>query len=236
MNKKVSTILTCGLILGGSLLSSSAFADQISSLVTAANSVEAGSQYVLMQTVSGGNKVVYGLEKQSDGTIKEVVVPFGTNIDNDDLANYAWTISEDSTLVAGGTPSKRFYYSFHNVGLNVDLRVNATIDDIVTSGSTAGTFTDFAFQGYSKYDGTQTSSMAVIDGVSDDHYIGFADAADDMIFSSDNTHLNKAIKFYKIESQQVGGSALNTLYNSKGFSFAINVPNNNTVVENIFPL
>ena len=232
MNKKVSTVLTCGLILGGSLLCSSAFADQISSLVTAANSVEAGSQYVLMQTVSGGNQVVYGLEKQSDGTIKEVVVPFGTNIDNDDLANYAWTISEDSTLVAGGTPSKRFYYSFHNVGLNVDLRVNAIIDDIVTSGSTAGTFTDFAFQGYSKYDGTQTSSMAVIDGVSDNEYIGFADATDDMIFGSG--HSTKAIKFYKIESQQVGGSALNTLYNSKGFSFAINVPNNSTVVENIF--
>ena len=77
MNKKVSTILTCGLILGGSLLSSSAFADPINNLVAnkAATSVEANTSYVLVQKANSGD-VVYGFEKQDDGTIKEVVVPF----------------------------------------------------------------------------------------------------------------------------------------------------------------
>ena len=88
MNKKVSTLLTCGLILGGSLLSSSAFAEKISDLVetTPAATIEANAQYVMVQTI-GGTDYVYGFQVKADGKIQQVVQKFSTNIDAEDLAN-----------------------------------------------------------------------------------------------------------------------------------------------------
>ena len=216
MNKKVSTILTCGLILGGSLLSSSAFADPINNLVAnkAATSVEANTSYVLVQKANSGD-VVYGFEKQDDGTIKEVVVPFTEDLkDNQSLKNFAWTIKEDSIKVGSDW---RYWYTFHNVGLGIDLGVNADVDDVVTSGTIPST--KFVFESYHKYNGTNGSSVAVMD--KDTEYIGFANAAtDDLIFGIGNR--TKAITFYEVSSKIIEGDdaveSLNGLYNKKGFN------------------
>ena len=48
MNKKVSTILTCGLMLGGSLLCSSAFAETIKLAKEPATKIEANKQYAIV--------------------------------------------------------------------------------------------------------------------------------------------------------------------------------------------
>ena len=231
MNKKVSTILTCGLILGGSLLSSSAFADPINNLVAnkAATSVEANTSYVLVQKANSGD-VVYGFEKQDDGTIKEVVVPFTEDLkDNQSLKNFAWTIKEDSIKVGSDW---RYWYTFHNVGLGIDLGVNADVNDVVTTGTIPST--KFVFESYLKYNGTNGSSIAVMD--KDTEYIGFANAAtDDLIFGIGNR--TKAITFYEVSSKIIEGDdaveSLNGLYNKKGFNFDVQTPTGVTV-ENIF--
>ena len=231
MNKKVSTILTCGLILGGSLLSSSAFADPINNLVAnkAATSVEANTSYVLVQKANSGD-VVYGFEKQDDGTIKEVVVPFTEDLkDNQSLKNFAWTIKEDSIKVGSDW---RYWYTFHNVGLGIDLGVNADVDDVVTSGTIPST--KFVFERYTKYSGNNNSSVAVMDNPSE--YIGFADATpDDLFFGVE--HREKAITFYKVSSKIIGDDeaveSLNGLYNKKGFNFDVQTPTGVTV-ENLF--
>ena len=231
MNKKVSTILTCGLILGGSLLSSSAFADPINNLVAnkAATSVEANTSYVLVQKANSGD-VVYGFEKQDDGTIKEVVVPFTEDLkDNQSLKNFAWTIKEDSIKVGSDW---RYWYTFHNVGLGIDLGVNADVNDVVTTGTIPST--KFVFESYLKYNGTNGSSIAVMD--KDTEYIGFANAAtDDLIFGIGNR--TKAITFYEVSSKIIEGDdaveSLNGLYNKKGFNFDVQTPTGVTV-ENLF--
>ena len=231
MNKKVSTILTCGLILGGSLLSSSAFADPINNLVAnkAATSVEANTSYVLVQKANSGD-VVYGFEKQDDGTIKEVVVPFTEDLkDNQSLKNFAWTIKEDSIKVGSDW---RYWYTFHNVGLGIDLGVNADVNDVVTTGTIPST--KFVFESYLKYNGTNGSSIAVMD--KDTEYIGFANAAtDDLIFGIGNR--TKAITFYEVSSKIIEGDdaveSLNGLYNKKGFNFDVQTPTGVTV-DNLF--
>ena len=231
MNKKVSTILTCGLMLGGSLLSSSAFADPINNLVAnkAATSVEANTSYVLVQKANSGD-VVYGFEKQDDGTIKEVVVPFTEDLkDNQSLKNFAWTIKEDSIKVGSDW---RYWYTFHNVGSGIDLGVNADVNDVVTSGTIPST--KFVFESYLKYNGTNGSSIAVMD--KDTEYIGFANAAtDDLIFGIGNR--TKAITFYEVSSKIIEGDdaveSLNGLYNKKGFNFDVQTPTGVTV-ENLF--
>ena len=232
MNKKVSTILTLSLMLGGSLLSSSAFADPINSLVAnkAATSVEANTSYVLVQKANSGD-VVYGFEKQDDGTIKEVVVPFTTEdlVDNQSLKNFAWTIKEDSAKIDGNW---RYWYIFHNVGLGIDLGVNADVDDVVTSGTIPST--KFVFEGYTKYSGNNNSSVAVMDNPSE--YIGFADATPDDLFFGEE-HKGKAITFYKVSSKIIGDDeaveSLNGLYNKKGFNFDVQTPTGVTV-DNLF--
>jgi len=231
MNKKVSTILTLSLMLGGSLLSSSAFADPINSLVAnkAATSVEANTSYVLVQKANSGD-VVYGFEKQDDGTIKEVVVPFTKDlVDNQSLKNFAWTIKEDSIKVGDDW---RYWYTFHNVGLDIDLGVNADVNDVVTSGTIPST--KFVFENYHKYSGANGSSVAVMD--KDTEYIGFANAAtDDLIFGIGNR--TKAITFYEVSSKIITGDTdtekLNGLYNKKGFNFDVQTPTGVTV-DNLF--
>ena len=243
MNKKVSTVLTCGLILGGSLLSSSAFAEKISDLVetTPAATIEANAQYVMVQTI-GGTDYVYGFQVKADGKIQQVVQKFSTNIDAEDLANYAWQITEKQNEFN----TAQYTYSFHNVGANADLRTNketvAADVEVVTDPSVANsdTYSTFVFSGYNKYAGASNAvSLAPhAAGMTTYNYLQFNDnstptnVADDKLSFDITGAENVATKFYKIASKVVGDETLNKLYNSKGFSFAIDA--DDEVVENPF--
>ena len=253
MNKKVSTILTLSLVLGGSLLSSSAFAEKekISDLVeqttTApiapqpAATIEAGAQYVMVQTINSED-YVYGFQVKADGTIQQIVQKFSTNIDAEDLANYAWEITEKQNEFN----TAQYTYSFYNVGAKAALRTNketAAADvEVVTDPSVADadTYTTFVFPSYAKYAGTTNAhSLAPhAAGISTYNYLQFNDGGtpnvltdDELSFGVTNA-LNVPTKFYKIASKVVGDKTLNKLYNSKGFSFAIDA--DDEVVENPF--
>ena len=243
MNKKVSTVLTCGLILGGSLLSSSAFAEKISDLVeaTPAATIEANAQYVMVQTI-GGTDYVYGFQVKADGKIQQVVQKFSTNIDADDLANYAWEITEKQNEFN----TAQYTYSFHNVGANADLRTNketAAADvEVVIDPSVANTdtYTTFVFPSYARYAGASNANSLAphAAGISSYNYLQFDDNSTPNNLTDDKLNFNVsgassvATKFYKIASKVVGDETLNKLYNSKGFSFAIDA--DGEVVENPF--
>ena len=163
MNKKVSTILTCGLMLGGSLLSSSAFAESVQGLLGSnldpvakfsdkdadGNSYN-GANYVMVQTIGTYGDFAYGFQLKDDGTIEQIVVPFNADegFSEEDLAKFAWTINEKT--VAGTT-----YYTFYNVETETYLRYSGVADDkpaIVTALS--GGSSEFVFGGNNPYDGS----------------------------------------------------------------------------------
>ena len=244
MNKKVSTILTCGLILGGSLLSSSAFAETIEQLVgntTPADELD-GSQYVMVQTVNG-TQWVYGFEMKADGTIQQIVQEYQSgDFKAEDLKKFAWTIKESN-------PTSGLYtYSFENVETKKMLRIAdhstwATVDEDPASTANA----NFVFSGQGKYvRGTNAKMFASslqIGGTAWGwglvHNDG-ANAANDSLRIALGDHNTiatgnnvSALTFYKIPATIVDDEKLNELYNRKGFNFEVKTPEGVTV-ENIF--
>ena len=243
MNKKVSTIFAMAALMGGSLFSS-AYATEIKDLVatTAATSLDETSQFAMVQSY-GGTEYYYGLKKAADGKLEQMVIPATEDISDEELQNFAWKIDIQDGI--GG-----FTYRFQNVGTGEYLRVISSTDATVAgvSGVSNSVALDpsadedyiidqFVFDNYEPYDGTQylnpySKNIATASAWT---YIQFYDdpSADRLEFPT-TTSSSAATIFKKIESKQIHGDALNTLYNSKGFSFAVNVPNNGTVVENIF--
>ena len=258
MNKKVSTILTCGLMLGGSLLSSSAFAESVQGLLGSnldpvakfsdkdadGNSYN-GANYVMVQTIGTYGDFAYGFQLKDDGTIEQIVVPFNADegFSEEDLAKFAWTINEKT--VAGTT-----YYTFYNVETETYLRYSGVADDkpaIVTALS--GGSSEFVFGGNNPYDGStpEISFAAAEESKSGKYYYltavnGSGAVADALVLADPTNSWNDygqptAIKFYRIGSEIIEGDIdtekLNGLYNKKGFNFDVQTPTGVTV-ENLF--
>ena len=258
MNKKVSTILTCGLMLGGSLLSSSAFAESVQGLLgsnldpvakfsdkDADGSSYNGANYVMVQTIGTYGDFAYGFQLKDDGTIEQIVVPFNADegFSEEDLAKFAWTINEKT--VAGTT-----YYTFYNVETETYLRYSGVADDkpaIVTALS--GGSSEFVFGGNNPYDGStpEISFAAAEESKSGKYYYltavnGSGTVADALVLADPTNSWNgygqpTAIKFYRIGSEIIEGDIdtekLNGLYNKKGFNFDVQTPTGVTV-ENLF--
>ena len=257
MNKKVSTILTLSLLLGGSLLSSSAFAqtvqqDWIDTTPTTDFSATGnnGAQYVIVQnvTVNGtARDLVYGFEEKEDGTLNDLVKLYNRNAFTsvDELKKFAWTIKEEEP--ASGT----FVYTFVNVATGEELRMAdhktwASID--ANPNSTAND--KFIFSGSKKYSGDNTATgfgqimFTSSKEINNQWSWGALDLKGDSlaIYATDYAGAVSAsgaqsLKFYKINSEIIVGDdnteKLNGLYNKKGFNFDVETPTGVTV-ENLF--
>ena len=257
MNKKVSTILTLSLLLGGSLLSSSAFAqtvqqDWIDTTPTTDFSATGnnGAQYVIVQnvTVNGtARDLVYGFEEKEDGTLNDLVKLYKRNAfaSVDELKKFAWTIKEEEP--ASGT----FVYTFVNVATGEELRMAdhktwASID--ANPNSTAND--KFIFSGSKKYSGDNTATgfgqimFTSSKEINNQWSWGALDLKGDSlaIYATDYAGAVSAsgaqfLKFYKINSEIIVGDdnteKLNGLYNKKGFNFDVETPTGVTV-ENLF--
>ena len=259
MNKKVSTILTVALTLGGSLLSSSAFAESIESLlggssklyeVTDFSAKDAedkennGANYVMVQKVGDG-EYAYGFELKDDGTIQQLVVPFNAisgndaNFSREDLAKFAWTVKQE-------TVGDVTYYTFYNLETKSYLRVDidgAEDKTPIIETNVAGDADKFIFSSYHPYDGSQ-NSFAVDEKVNGKYYYLrlHNDAAnptnDGIKFGLEQAfdYAPQDLHFYKISSEIITGDdteKLNGLYNRKGFNFDVQTPTGVTV-ENLF--
>ena len=118
MNKKVSTILTCGLILGGSLLSSSAFAQAtlpIGDKVSASNKLKAdgSTTYFIVQdngAATVGDSPVLGMQWDDELTQEKVkfLVRDADATISGDYDRFLWTVEPSSD---GG----KYAYEFTNV-------------------------------------------------------------------------------------------------------------------------
>ncbi len=135
MNKKVSTILTCGLMLGGSLLSSSAFAKNITfPLGDGVDAVTNGSEVVFAQsfeqTDGSIQKWVLGFERDGK-TIKASSINIeATEIDEAKLNNYKWKV-----LVSKSDVQTTPLYTFVNVATGDTLAFNKSDNSLWTKGA-----------------------------------------------------------------------------------------------------
>ena len=247
MNKKVSTILTLSLMLGGSLLSSSAFAQTklpIGDKVSASNKLKADGKtaYFIVQdqgtTAALTNQSVLGYEyvdEATQTTIKPVVVTADQNINmNVDKSKerFLWTVEQHAD---GG----KYTYEFTNVATGQKLRVdnNSGAFDQLELSTAAGNWTndatEFSFgaksNSYEEGAGTNAWRLLVAATLSDTDDTN--DQALSLLHPSDNYVVDRAtfstsnsfvINLYSVKDTELADpNGLNDLYNLAGFNFAI---------------
>ena len=102
MNKKVSTILTLSLMLGGSLLSSSAFAEKlpVGKIVSADNKFVSGGTYFIIQdenaalTDTKGALGYFYKDSKQEEIVPTVTLVGDNGVSKENFANYLWTVTE----------------------------------------------------------------------------------------------------------------------------------------------
>ena len=241
MNKKVSTILTLSLMLGGSLLSSSAFAQAYSF---------GGAEWNLKEDVSdnatvvlaqdwNSDKYAVGLyeEDSRDAVVTPKVVRFGDALENGTvLENYLWRVKVYEPEVTGGIHS----YQFINVATGDTLKFNKTTNAFVSPTETeeaykaGGVYKTFTFGSPTTgaaYDGTSDNQLFAI-GAPSQLVAHLSDATPDVAELVANQHPTESyfFKMYSEVSDEADQTLLNSLFNRKGFSFEVN----QEVEENIF--
>ena len=241
MNKKVSTILTLSLMLGGSLLSSSAFAQAYSF---------GGAEWNLKEDVSdnatvvlaqdwNSDKYAVGLyeEDSRDAVVTPKVVRFGDALENGTvLENYLWRVKVYEPEVTGGIHS----YQFINVATGDTLKFDKTTNAFVSPTETeeaykaGGVYKTFTFGSPTTgaaYDGTSDNQLFAI-GAPSQLVAHLSDATPDVAELVANQHPTESyfFKMYSEVSDEADQTLLNSLFNRKGFSFEVN----QEVEENIF--
>ena len=250
MNKKVSTLLTVALTLGGSLLSSSAFAESVKSLVggdgiaitdfsakDAAGNKYSGQQFAMVQTIAG-QQYAYGFEEEPDGTIKQIVVKYDVDkgFKSEDLSKFAWEVTEFETFGI-------YHYTFKNVATGKFFEVvkdengNPVVNTEGLSGgenkivfSAAKPKYNGSFVTFNTAFGTGWTYASVNDGGTENDF-----SDDEMTLSltwASGTYTPSKLEFFNIKSKTID-EGLNGLYNKKGFNFDVKTPSGVTV-ENIF--
>ena len=219
MNKKVSTLLTCGLMLGGSLLCSSAFA-QTGALIgsqVSATDFESSSTYFLM----GSGNVVIGMEdlnlvdQTTDIIVSQATGRGGLSDDMDVADNYMWRVTQTPKDVTNPTGDQ--VYTLTNIGTGKQLLINATGDEFitdysnVTSADAARSF--FAFSGWGAYDATARTLYA-----GNTSYMIDANVSGGVDLTTTST---QTFSFYSVKDQDIDADDLNKLYNSIGFNFEL---------------
>ena len=241
MNKKVSTILTLSLMLGGSLLSSSAFAQAYSF---------GGAEWNLKEDVSDNATVVLAQDWKSDkyavglyeedsrdAVVTPKVVRFGDALENGTvLENYLWRVKVYEPEVTGGIHS----YQFINVATGDTLKFDKTTNTFVSPTETeeaykaGGVYKTFTFGSPTTgaaYDGTSNNQLFAI-GAPSQLVAHLSDATPDVAELVANQHPTESyfFKMYSEVSDEADQTLLNSLFNRKGFSFDVN----QEVEENIF--
>ena len=233
MNKKVSTILTLSLMLGGSLLSSSAFAQAYSF---------GGAEWNLKEDVSdnatvvlaqdwNSDKYAVGLyeEDSRDAVVTPKVVRFGDALENGTvLGNYLWRVKVYEPEVTGGIHS----YQFINVATGDTLKFDKTTNAFVSPTETeeaykaGGVYKTFTFGSPTTgaaYDGTSDNQLFAI-GAPSQLVAHLSDATPDVAELVTNQHPTESyfFKMYSEVSDEADQTLLNSLFNRKGFSFEVN--------------
>ena len=228
MNKKVSTLLTCGLMLGGSLLCSSAFA-QTGALVgdkVAADKVATGGTYFLINN----SNVAVGFSDLDpvENKLSTLTEAKGSLPDEfKDADNYMWVLevlNKDNT-----DPTAGKVYKFTNKATGTQLLYDATgalvldYDDATDAIKESSTF---AWSGWNAYDPAQDRDLRAATLTS--HALNATMSGDKV--SLETTTPAQVFHLYTVKDQDIEAGDLNNLYNSIGFNFALA----DEKIENIF--
>ncbi len=237
MNKKVLT-LCAGLLVASSSFS---FAENIKlgTIGEQVTDLKGNGDYFMF--VSKG--LAYGFEEQADGSIKETIVSLNKNIDQEDLANYLWSVD---SVALDGVAYSQFGYRLFNKATGKQLVFKVGTEDSgdwVDFSSTPSNELDkkgfFVFGGYKGYNKACVAGENVIfDG---HQYTGTLTGTFHWM-AIDNSNLyrtsqpfslgsSEVFNFYKVNDQEIDAGDLNELYNSTGFNLAIS---GNDDVDNIF--
>ena len=224
MNKKVSTLLTVGLMLGGSLLSSSAFAEgKLVGTQVSATDFKSGSTYFIMSS----GEVALGmsdLDAVTQITSYQGVYKNNISDDMEEADNFMWKVTESPKDVTDPTAGK--IYTLTNVGTGKQLLVKSDKTGLLTDYSDTSAAADpsfFTFSGCAAYSGT----AAIFYGLNEGTLALTIDNNYGTVSLTSNS--NNGISFYSVADQDIEAGDLNKLYNSIGFNFEIK-----DGVENIF--
>ena len=236
MNKKVSTILTLSLMLGGSLLSSSAFAQTtlpIGDKVSASNKLKAdgSTTYFIVQdngAATVGDSPVLGMQWDDELTqekVKFLVRDANVTITGD-YNRFLWTVKTSSD---GG----KYAYEFTNVATGQKLTVdnnsgafNQMELDIPADSDDATKFS-FGIDQKSYESGSTSKVRLLVQSTLNDG----DDANDKALSIGDNDavvvvgrtdHATNHFNLYSVKNTEiVDPTGLNKLYNLAGFNFKI---------------
>ena len=246
MNKKVSTILTLSLMLGGSLLSSSAFAEKlpVGKIVSADNKFVSGGTYFIIQdenaalTDTKGALGYFYKDSKQEEIVPTVTLVGDNGVSKENFANYLWTVTEVN--LEGKGKVYQFYNAATKMYLMANKDANGQYDIIEThtdAASQEGDAKDFAFTGWNAYDGVASGRMLYVsasamdtDGSVDDKVVKITGAGQNQL-----TLIAPAgglgINLYSVADAEIvnPGDELNSLYNMAGFNFKIEEG-----VDNIF--
>ena len=221
MNKKVSTILTCGLMLGGSLLSSSAFAEEFPLADKPLASVANGDEVVFYQKGSSSERIL-GVVVDNKGVKSiDVINATAKNFKKADINNYKWQV------VVGQSTTKKTIYSFVNVATKDTLAFNNQDQPIFTNADAKvyathdGKYQFYYTDGQINYDGTDLHrflSATDFDAAGNAKAIYLESNAAKLNTSFDNiqTYL------YDTTPDAVDDEELNAFFNTKGFNLEVN--------------
>ena len=231
MNRKISTLLTAGLLVAGSLCGS-AFAQtptvSIKDLTgigsTVANELKNGARYVM---VDASSSLAYGHEiSTTTGKIVEVGEAINTPIFYDDsdskdgVKKYIWTVSVTEA------PRGFFSYTLTNAETGKALRYNSAYSAIETdpAAKAEDTFKDFVFENTATVTSTPTGAEYSASNKYMVAYKAGATVWNGLSWSGSplvSTTTISAPAFYEVKSEELEDvTELNALYNTSGFSFA----------------
>ena len=240
MNKKVSTLLTLSLMLGGSLLSSSAFAQAplpIGDRVSADNPLVDGGTYFIVQDLGNTDLTddialgyVFPSNDPNQESIEVSLAKRADNVNESDWSAYYWTVKLVSS--DGG----KYSYSFTNVATGQMLRIDyasgnySALETSTKSEDWDKDATSFSFgtamNDYSK-GASNNNQLFITASLSNTTKYGLAFPANTytpstIVYSSTNLGV---INLYSVEDDEIDNpteaGALNTLYNRAGFNFSL---------------
>ncbi len=218
MNKKVSTLLTCGLMLGGSLLCSSAFAqgNLVGTQVSATdfeNNLDKNPTYFIMSS----GEVALGmsdLDLVNQTTSYQGVYKNNISDDIDEADNFMWKVTESLRVV--DDPNGGKVYTLTNVGTGKQLLIKSDKSGLLTDYSDTSKAADPSYFNFASYaDYAPSTVLYALNTATSALIINNTTGAVSLGSSSDG------ISFYTVKDQDIEADDLNKLYNSIGFNFEL---------------
>ncbi|WP_455636943.1 DUF6383 domain-containing protein [Parabacteroides sp.] len=256
MNRKISTLLTAGLLMAGSLCGS-AWAENVT-LPMGVTPIKGSDLKSGQEVFMSVNDLLYGFtDKDSKGVITDGSLQVTYNTENgkksvstqvaeEDLADYIWTVT-------WSTSASEYPYTLKNKATGDVLRINKTAGsdgayavELNTAEKADNTVQLFLFKKDNesvKYnyapatDDTEEVKPSLLTAVINSNTevkLSWAGVGESVKASATSENEGNLL-FYAVETPALKqADELNALYNGKGFSFGVSTPDDKPLEGNLF--